>query len=64
MSYNNLWETEFDNIVSERGNLQVLNNQLKLEVHDTNKKDEKSTTFFEAVKNENVIHKAYLGENL
>ena len=42
ISYNNLWESEFDGIVSKRDKLQDLNiNQLKLEVHDTYKKDEK-----------------------
>ena len=41
-SYNNLWESEFDGIVSKRDKLQDLNiNQLKLEVHDTYKTDEK-----------------------
>ena len=42
ISYNKLWENEFDGIVSKRDKLQDLNiNQLKLEVHDTYKKDEK-----------------------
>ena len=42
ISYNKLWESEFDGIVSKRGKLQDLKiNQLKLEVHDTYKKDEK-----------------------
>ena len=46
--YNNLWESEFDNIVSKRDTLQDLKtNQLKLEVHDRNNKDEKLTTKFE-----------------
>ena len=36
LSFNKLWESEFDGIVSEKDNLQDLNNnQLKLEVHDT-----------------------------
>ena len=39
-------------------------NQLKLEVHDTYKKDEKITTNFEAVNDENVITKGYLDEKL
>ena len=35
-SYNKLWESEFDGIVSKRDKLQDLNiNQLKLEVYDT-----------------------------
>ena len=38
ISYNNLWASEFDGIVSKRDKLQDLNiNQLKLEVHDTYK---------------------------
>ena len=42
ISFNKLWESEFDGIVSKRDKLQDLNiNQLKLEVHDTYKKDEK-----------------------
>ena len=42
ISYNKLWESEFDGIVSKRDKLQVLKiNQLKLEVQDTFKKDEK-----------------------
>ena len=36
ISYNKLWESEFDGIVSKRDKLQDLKiNQLKLEVHDT-----------------------------
>ena len=38
------------------------NNQLKLEVHDTYKKDEKLTTNFESVNNEDVINKSYVHE--
>ena len=65
ISYNKLWETEFDNIVSKRDKLQDLNiNQLKLEVHDTYRKDEKITTNFEAVNDEDVINKGYLDEKL
>ena len=65
ISYNRLWESEFDNIVSKGDKLQDLNiNQLKLEVHDSNKKDEKITTNFVAPNDENVINKTYLGENL
>ena len=64
-SYNKLWESEFDGIVSKRDKLQDLNiSQLKLEVHDTYKKDEKIRTNFEAVDNEDVINKGYLDENL
>ena len=65
ISYNKLWESEFDNIVSKRDKLQDSNiNQLKLEVHDTYKKDEKLTTNFEPVNNSDVINKGYLDEKL
>ena len=65
ISYNKLWESEFDGIVSKRDKLQDLNiSQLKLEVHDTYKKDEKITTNFEPVDNEDVINKGYLVEKL
>ena len=57
-SYNKLWDSEIDGIVSKRDKLQDLNiNQLKLEVHDTYKRDEKLTTNFEAVDNEDLINK-------
>ena len=65
ISYNKLWESEFDNIVSKRDKLQDLNiNSLKLEVLDTYKKDEKLTTNFEPVDDSDVINKAYLDEKL
>ena len=38
--------------------------QIKLEVQDTYKKDEKKTTDFEAVDDKYVINKAYLDEKL
>ena len=61
ISYNKLWESEFDGIVSKRDKLQDSNiNELKLEVHDTYKKDEKITTNFEPVNNSDVINKGYL----
>ena len=61
ISYNKLWESEFDGIVSKRDKLQDLNiNQLKLEVHDTYKKDEKITTNFEPIDDSDVINKSYL----
>ena len=37
---------------------------MKLEVHGTYKKDQKITTNFEVVDNEDVINKAYLDEQL
>ena len=59
-SYNKLWEPEFDGIVSKRDKLQDLDiNQLKFEVHDTYKKDEKITTNFKAVDDEDVINRVY-----
>ena len=65
ISYNKLWESEFDGIVSKRDKLQDLNiNNLKLEVLDTCKKDEKLTTNFEPFDNKDVINKAYLDEKL
>ena len=65
ISYNKLSESEFDGIVSKRDKLQDLNiNQLKLEVYDSYKKDEKITTDFEAVDDKDVINKAHLDEKL
>ena len=65
ISYNKLWESEFDGIVSKRDKLQDVNiSQLKLEVHDTYKKDEKLTTNFEPTDSSDVINKGYLDEKL
>ena len=65
ISYIKLWESQFDGIVSKRGKLQDLNiDQLKLEVNDTYGKDEKITTKFEAVIDEDVKNKAYLDKTL
>ena len=65
ISYNKLWESQFDGIVFKRDKLQDLNiNQLKLEVHDTYKIDEKITTNFEPNDNEDVINKGYLDSKL
>ena len=65
ISYNKLWESEFDGIISKRDRLQDSNiSQLKLEVYDTYKKDEKITTNFDAVDNEDVINKGYLDSKL
>ena len=42
LSYNKLWESEFDNIVSKKAKVQdVKINQLKLKVIDAYKKNEK-----------------------
>ena len=65
ISYNTLWESESDDIVSERDKLQDLKiNQLKLEVYDTYKNYEKKTTDFEAVDNSDVRNESYLDEYL
>ena len=65
IAYNKIWESEIDGIVSKRDKLQDLNiNQLKLEVQDTHKKDEKITTNFEPVNDEDIMNKAYLDEKL
>ena len=49
----------------KRDKLQDLNiNQLKLEVHETYKKDEKITTNFEHTDDSDVINTAYLEEKL
>ena len=65
ISYNKLWESEFDGIVSKRDRLQDSNiSQLKLEVHDTYKKDEEITTTFEPNDNEDVINKGYIDSKL
>ena len=58
ISYNKLWESEFDIVVSKKDKVQdLIINHLKLEVHDTYKRDEKLTTNFEPVNNEDVINK-------
>ena len=60
-----MWESEFDGIVSKRDKVQDLNNNLiKLEAHDTYKKDEKISTNFQPVDDSDVINKAYLDEKL
>ena len=65
ISYNKLWESEFDGMVSKRDKLQDLkNNQLKLEVYNTYKKDENLTTNFEPSINEDVIKKGYLDKKI
>ena len=58
-------KSEFDNIVSKRDKLQHTNIiQLNFDVHDSYMKDEKLTTNFEAVNDEDIINKGYLEENL
>ena len=64
LCYNKLWESKFDKIVSKRAKMQDMKiNHLKLEVHDSYKNKEKISAFFEAVNEEDVINKCYLGEN-
>ena len=47
ISYNKLWESEFDNTVSKKDKVQKINNnQLKLEVHDTFEKMNKCQQTF------------------
>ena len=63
VSYKNLRQSEFDNIVSKRDKLQDMNiSQLKLEVHDTYKKYETITTDFEPTDNSDVINKGNLDD--
>ena len=63
ITYNKLWENEFDNIVSRKNKVQGLyNNQLKFEVYDTYEKDEEITTNFEPTNDEDIINKGYLDE--
>ena len=65
ISYNKLWESKYDGIVSKRYKLQDANiSKLKLEVPDSYKKDEKLTTNFEPNDNEDVINKGYLDSKL
>ena len=65
ISYNKLWESEFGGIVSKRDKLQDLNiKQLKLEVYDTYKKNEKISTNFEPIDDSDAINKGYLDEKL
>ena len=60
-----LWESEFDNIVSDKDKVQDLKiNQLKLEIHDIHEKEEKITTDFEPINDEDVINKTYLDEKI
>ena len=65
ISYINLWESECDNIVSKKDKLQDLKfNQLKLEVNDTYKKNEKLSKNFETIRTEGVINKFHLEDRL
>ena len=58
ISHNKLWESEIDGIVSKRDKLQdLIFIQLKLEVHDNYKKDEKIPKKIEPVDESDVIQK-------
>ena len=64
VSYNKLLQSDFDNIVFKKYKEQDINiNQLKLELQDSYRKDEKITTKLEALNDEDVINKAYLDKN-
>ena len=65
ISYNKLWESQFDNILFKKDKLQDMNvNQLKLEVHDTYKKDENIIMNLKLVIDESVISKTFLDEKI
>ena len=65
ISFIKVWESEIDSILSKRDRLQDLNiSQLKLEVHDTYKKDGKITTNFKPNNDGDVINEGYLDEKL
>ena len=64
ISYKKLWQSGFDNIVSEKVKAQdLIINQLKLKVIDACERDEKITTNFELVNIDDVINKAYQMNN-
>ena len=65
INYNKLWESEYAHIVPEKDKVQGLNtNQLKLQVHDTYKIDEKIPINFRPTNDSDVINKAYLDEKI
>ena len=65
ISYNKYGKASLITSFLKIDKLQDLNiNQLKLEVHDTYKKDEKMITNFEPTDNSEVISKFYLDEKL
>ena len=64
-SYIEIWESDFDNIVSENDKVQYSNIiQFKVEVHITYEKDEKITTDFELTDDSDVIKRTQLDEKL
>ena len=65
ISYNKLWESDFDNVLMKREKLQDLNiKKLKLKVNDVYEKDEKLTTNFKPIEDSDVINKAFLDGKL
>ena len=63
ISFYILWESEFENIVSKKDNVEDLEIiQLKLQVHDSYKKDEKITKNFKPFNKEDVTNEDYLDE--
>ena len=55
----------FITLFLKKNKVQDLNiNQLKLQVHDSYKKDEKLTTISKAVNDEGIINNAYLDEKI
>ena len=61
ISFDKLWRSEFFENVSAKDKEQDLNlNQLKLKVNDAFKIDEKLTTDFEPIVNEDVTRKTHL----
>ena len=64
LSYNNLRESKFDNIVSKTDKAQDNNiNQLKLELYDSYRKFERKTTKFEPQSMEDNIKKQFQLKN-
>ena len=63
ISYEELWESDINGIVSRRDKFQDANiSQLELEVSEAYEKDEKITTSFEPTDESEVINKTYLNE--
>ena len=58
-------ESEFDNIVARKDKVQDMSfTQLKLEVYDIYKKEEKLTTCFEHSNDKDVVNKGFSDKNL
>ena len=64
-SFETLWQSDFyDNVFAENRVHDINLNQLKLKVNDTYRKNEKITTKFKRVHDEDVISKLYLDRKL